>query len=123
MTLAEVIAVLGCPPGDYRPALWRQPPWYVSTSDAVAILREERGKPFRELEALDQNDTEEWVRAGRPVPWRWAPAQREQWWARGYGIEVAFDERGRLINASLWDMVPPRRPPGVLRWVRWWIGW
>jgi hypothetical protein len=122
MTEAEVVAVLGSPPGDYRPAIWSQPDWYVSTSDAIGFLRKERGRPLRELEELERQDVEEWVQAGQPIPPPPARVQRTRWWARGYGIDVAFDERGRLIHASLWELVPPRPPPDVLRWVRWRVG-
>jgi hypothetical protein len=123
MTEAEVVAVLGCPPGDYRPAIWSQPDWYVSTSDVVGFLRKERGRSLGELEELQRQDVEKWVQAGRPIPPLPARVQRRRWWARGYGIEMVFDEHGRLIHSSLWELVPPRPPPDVLRWVRWRVGW
>src|SRR5690242_14234482 len=62
MAEAEVAAVLGSPPGDYRPVIWSQPDWYVSTSDATGFLRKERGRSLHELEELERQDVEEWVR-------------------------------------------------------------
>jgi hypothetical protein len=119
----EVIALLGCPPGDYRPTIWSQPDWFVSSSDAVGFLRAERGRSYRELERSAQQDVEEWVKMGRPVPPPSARVQKKHWWGRGYGIEVAFDESCRLIHCSLWELVPPRPPPDMIRRVRWWLGW
>jgi hypothetical protein len=123
MTEAEVVAVLGSPPGDYRPAIWRQPSWYVSTSDAIGHLRAQRGRSLQDLEELERQDVEEWVQAGQPVPPPPARVQWKRWWSRGYGIDVAFDELGRLIHSSLWELGPPRPPPDVLRRARWWVGW
>jgi hypothetical protein len=68
MTEAEVVAVLGSPAGDYQPAIWSPPDWYVSTSDAIGFLRKERGRSLQELEQLKQQDAEEWVQAGKPIP-------------------------------------------------------
>jgi hypothetical protein len=123
MTEAEVAAVLGCPPGDYRPAIWSHPDWFVSPSDATGFERAERGLSLRELEELQWQDVEEWTQAGQPA--RPAPARVRwvRWWGRGSGIGVAFDSHGRAIHVSLWELVPPRPPPDILRWVRWWFGW
>ena len=93
MTEAEVSALLGCPPGDYRPTIWSQPDWYVSSTDVIGILRAERGRSRQELEELKRQDIEEWLNAGRPVPPPPARIQTKHWWARGYGIDVALDER------------------------------
>jgi hypothetical protein len=123
MSEAEVAAVLGCPSGDYRPAIWSRPDWFVSPSDPIGFLRAERGRSLQELDLLERQDVEDWVRAGRPVPPSPARVQRRRWWARGYGIDVAFDEHGRAIHVSLWELDPPRPPPDMLRWVRWCIGW
>jgi hypothetical protein len=123
MTEDEVVALLGCPPGDYRPTIWSQPDWFVSSSDAAGFLRAERGRSRRELEKLAQQDIEEWLTAGHPVPPPPAHVQKKHWWARGYGIEVAFDENHRVIHCSLWELVPPRPPPDMIRRVRWSLGW
>src|SRR5262249_35161527 len=96
MTEGDVVAMLGSPPGGYRPGIWREPDWFVSNSDTSGFLLKERGRSLWELEELKRQDVEEWRRAGYPVP---APPGRvkwRQWWARGCAIDAAFDERGRL---------------------------
>jgi hypothetical protein len=123
MTEAEVIAVLGCPPGDYRPKIWSQPDWYVSTSDPIGFLLEQRGRSLQQLREWEQLDLEEWVRAGKPIPVPPDRAQKASWWARHYGIDVAFDRQGRVIHLSLWELNPPRPPHDIWRWIRWWLGW
>jgi hypothetical protein len=123
MSEDEVVAVLGSPPGNYRPLIWRQPDWYVSTSDPVGFLRVQRGRSLEELRKLEKQDIEQWMQAGRPVPPPRARVRRERWWGRRAGIEVAFDESGRVIHYSLWELVPPRPPRDPVRWVRWWLGW
>src|SRR5262245_13621042 len=44
MTEAEVVAILGSPPGDYRPAIWSEPDWFVSNSHPIGSLLKERGR-------------------------------------------------------------------------------
>src|SRR5262249_51264642 len=67
MTEAEVVAILGSPPGDYRPAIWSEPDWFVSNSHPIGSLLKERGRSLLELEELKRQDVEEWRRAGYPV--------------------------------------------------------
>jgi hypothetical protein len=123
MTEDEVISVLGCTAGDYRPRIWSQPDWYVSTSDVIGALDRECGRSIRELEELERQDVDDWVRAGKPIPPAPARVSREKWWGRDYGILVAFDENRRLIHCSLWNLTPPPAPPDLPRRVRWWFGW
>jgi hypothetical protein len=123
MTEAEVLTILGCPPGDYRPAIWSHPDRYVSTSDLAAYPRIQLGLSFGELERLRWQDTEDWETAGEPVPPAPARVRRERWWARGSGIHVAFDQQGRAVHLSLWGLLPPRPPPAGVRWVRLRLGW
>jgi hypothetical protein len=123
MREAEVVVILGCPPGDYRPAIWSHPDWLVYPSDPIGVYRKERGRSLRELQELELQDAKEWIQAGQPIPPPPGRVQRKRWWARGYGIDVAFDEQGRLIHASLLELSPPRPPHDVLRWVRWRLGW
>ncbi len=123
MTEAEVVTILGCPAGDYRPAIWRRPDWFVSPSDAVGSLRAERGRALLEVQQMERQDTNEWVQAGRPIPPPAPRVRRRWWWARGSGIDVTFDKNGRVIHYSLWDLNPPRPPHDLVRRVRWWLGW
>lgn len=53
MSEAEVVAVLGCPAGDYRPAIWREPDWFVSNRDPVGFLLMQRGQTLDQLQALE----------------------------------------------------------------------
>jgi hypothetical protein len=123
MTEVEIVAVLGCPSGDYRPTIWSQPDWYVSSSDPIGSLRVQRGLSLQELDQLESQDVDDWVQAGKPVPPAPARVHRKLWWGRESGIEVAFDEHGRAVHISLWALWPPRPPHDIRRWVRWWFGW
>jgi hypothetical protein len=123
MTEAEIVAILGCPPGDYRPTIWSKPDWFVSPSDAIGSLDDQRGMSLQELDRLERQDVEKWVQAGKPVPPASARVHRRRWWGRESGIEVAFDEHGRAIHVSLWALWPPRPPHDFQRRVRWWFGW
>jgi hypothetical protein len=126
MTEAEVVTALDAPAGDYRPAIWTDPDWCSPFRDAVGFLRTQSGTSSLELEELRQQDVSEWAdwyRAGKKGPPPRARVKRKQWWARGSGIDVAFDRDGRVIHYSLWDLIPPRAPPGLLGQVRWWLGW
>jgi hypothetical protein len=123
MTEAEVSAALGCPAGDYGPAIWRNPDWFVSTSDLSGWLLEERGRPLQELEQLRRHDLAAWVQAGKPFPGAMPSVTEKRWWGRQYGIEAAFDAQGRAVHYSLWGLAPPRPPPDIVRYVRWWLGW
>jgi hypothetical protein len=123
MTEAEVIALLGCPPGDYRPAIWSKPDWYVCSSDPIGYPRDQRGLALEELKQLESQDVEEWIQAGKPMPPPPARVNWQRWWGRGSGIDVVFDEHGRAIHFSLLSLYPPRPPHDIVRWVRWRFGW
>lgn len=125
MTKQEVLRVIGCPPGDYRPAIWRHPDWYTSTSDPIEFLVKEVGQTTLQVEAMKRQETEEWldtlkaggkVRAGQHI-------ERFAWMGRDYDITVIFNKEGRIIHRSLWSMCPPRPPNGPIRYVQWWLGW
>src|SRR5437899_2741260 len=119
MTEAEVVEVLGCPAGDYRPAIWIHPNWFVSPSDAIGFPLAERGRPLEELKELERKDVEKWIEQGQPIPPSPTSVQWKWWWAREFGINVAFDSRGRVCHCSLLRLIPPRHPHDVIRWVRW----
>jgi hypothetical protein len=124
MTPQEVFTLLGCPPGDYRPAIWRHPDWFVSTSDAMAFQKKEAGLSTEKLEDLERQDSEEFfaqVRAGHELPRR-PRIRRFEWWGRNSGIKVIFDE-DRMVHRSLWSVVPPHPPHDLLRYPQWWLGW
>lgn len=122
MTEEEVVAILGCPAGDYRPAIWSKPDWYVSSSDPIGHLRNQRGQTLDELKQLERQDVETWIHAGKPLPPLPARVNWLRWWGRNSGIDVAFDEYGHAIHFSLWSLGPPRPPHDILRWVRWRFG-
>jgi hypothetical protein len=126
MTEAEVVEALGAPAGDYRPAIWSDPDWCLPYRDPVGFLRTQSGTSFSELKELERQDLDDWMvwyEAGQPGSPPAARAQLKRWWARGSGIDVAFDRHGRTIHYSLWDLEPPRAPSGLLGQVRWWLGW
>jgi hypothetical protein len=120
MTTEEVGTILGCPPGDYRPTIWREPDWFVSHGDIIYLPREERGRPVRELELQKQKEIGDWLKTGGQEPA--IRFYRYHWWGRRYGIEVAFDSSGRLIGWVLLEMLRPREPQDLLRKLRWWLG-
>jgi hypothetical protein len=124
MTEDEVVAILGCPPGDYRPAIWRKPTWYVHHRDIVGSLEIQRGRSTEALGELERQDVREWVKAGEPIPPPPARVRKMRWWARGNGIEAAVDAQGQVIHLSLWTLWPPRPPPiyEVPTLIRWWVG-
>jgi hypothetical protein len=120
MTTDEVGAVLGCPPGDYRPAIWREPTWFVSPSDSDLSLRAERGRSIRDLDLQERKEIDNWLAAGGPEP---APSfYRFHWWGRRYGIEAAFDPSGRLIGWTLYETLRPREPRALWQKPRWVLG-
>lgn len=123
MTEAEVVAVLGCPDGDYRPAIWKHPTWFVSPSDLFGLPEAERGRSIKEIEELDEQDVQKWLKNDRPVPFPLPRIYRKGWWARQSGIEIAFDAQGRVIHCTLWSLIPPRPPHDPIRWVRWLVSW
>jgi hypothetical protein len=124
MTEAEVVEALGCPAGDYRPAIWQQcrfPP------SVIGVPVAERGRPrLEEVEELQRKMVEKWRKGNRemdlPIP-GFPHIQHRIWWAREYGIDVDFDDQGRVIHYVLWSLIPPRAPHDPIQWVRWWIGW
>jgi hypothetical protein len=125
MTRDEVVEVLGCPPGDYRPAVWRHPDWYVSTSDVAATLVREQGVPLREVEESERRDAEEWfarLRAGGELRHS-RRFERLEWWDRSVMIKVIFDQDGKAIHSSFWSVYPPRAPRNPVRYAQWWLGW
>jgi hypothetical protein len=122
MSEAEVVSTLGCPAGDYRPAVWSRPDWFVAPSDAIGFLLAQRGQSLDQLRELERRDVEDWVRAGKPVSSAPARLVRKRWWGRGFGIEVVLDDGGRSIHSSLWVLSPPRPPPDLARKIRWWFG-
>jgi len=121
MTEAEVVAVLGCADGDYRPSVWKHPTWFVSPSDPIGFPQSERGRLLEE--DLNAKDVEQWMEEDRPIPPSPHKVYRKSWWAREHGIDVTFDAHGRVIHYMLLSLVPPRPPHDVIRWVRWWLGW
>jgi hypothetical protein len=123
MTAAEVKTILGVPPGDYRPALWKEPPWFISPSDKIAFLRDQRGRSLDELDEMDREDTEIWVKSARPMPPPPGQMSKRWWLARSSGILVAFDQGGLAIHYSLWDVVPPRPPNDILNGIRYILEW
>jgi hypothetical protein len=52
-----------------------------------------------------------------------ARVKEKRWWARSYGIQVVFDESDRVIAWSFLELIPPRPPPDLWRWLRWRLGW
>lgn len=123
MTEPEVEAILGYPPGDYRPSIWKKPKWFVSPTDVAAWPRKKSGIDMQELIKLQEQDLQEWIQKGmRPSP----KPQRvvfKWWWGRRHMIDVAFDDSGRVISHTLSDTVPPRPPHNLFLLVRWWLGW
>jgi hypothetical protein len=122
MTLSEVVTVLGYPPGDYRPAIWSQPDWFVSPSDIIGLPLVERGQPLRELDKLERQDFSDWIDAGRPEPEPPLRSCNMCWWGQQYGIVVGIDPNGHVIYYSLLEMLRPRPPHNAWLWLRWWIG-
>jgi hypothetical protein len=123
MTEDEVTAILGCPPGDYRPAIWSQPDWYVSTTDMIGDVIADRGLSHEEVRRLEEQDIDDWVRAGKPATPTPARVQWKCWTGRRYSIDVALDSDGHAIQISLVEMCRPRPPPDILRRIRWYLGW
>jgi hypothetical protein len=68
MTEAEVISILGAPAGDYRPAIWKNPDWFVSPSDPSGFPLSERGRSPRQVDEMKRQEFAEWVQAGMPIP-------------------------------------------------------
>lgn len=118
MKISEVTSFLGYPPGDYRPALWKNPPWFISPSDKIGYLEQQWGLTLDQLHEMDLQDVEEWVSAGRPIPPSPGRVTRKKWLGRDFCIEVAFDQNGRAIHCSLWRVCPPRAPRDVLNGIR-----
>ena len=100
MTEAEVVAVLGCPAGDYRPEIWKHPTWFVSPSDAIGFPEAESGRPLEEMEELKRKDVEKWMNEGQPIPPSPPSVYQKWWWAREYGIDVYFDAHDRVIHCT-----------------------
>jgi hypothetical protein len=125
MTRQEVVELLGCPPGDYRPAICRHPDWYTSTSDVMASLVKKVGQPESEIEASELEDTKQWVAHVRATgEIRMASRiERLEWWGKSAGIKVIFGKDGRMIHRSLWSVCPPRAPRNPARYAQWWLGW
>jgi hypothetical protein len=130
MTEGEVEAILGCPPGDYRPAIWSKPNWYVSTSGPIGFLPHQSGCSLQELDELRRQDIEDWLHQGKgwlskdkKSVWSRPRVKSADWTGRNWGIRVAFGSDGRVIHHSLWEMEPPRPPPDLLRKLQWWLGW
>jgi hypothetical protein len=117
MSYAEVEAILGCPPGDYRPAIWRERDWH---SDIINIPSEGRGRSLEELERQAVAGIGDWLKAGGPEPQ--LRFYRFRWWGRRYGIETAFDPSGRLIGWQHLTMLRSRPPLQWWRTPRWWLG-
>jgi hypothetical protein len=123
MTETEVVEALGYPAGDYRPEIWRHPTWFVSPSNLIGVPIAERGRPrLEEVEELRTKAVEKWRKDNRPIE-AWPHIDHRIWWAREYGIDVDFDDQGRVIHCVLWSLIPPRHPHDPIRWFRWWIGW
>jgi hypothetical protein len=127
MTEAEVVEALGCPAGDYRPEIWRHPTWFVSSSNLIGLTIAERGRPrLEEVEELQRKAVERWSKDKQEMnlPIAVFPyIEHRIWWAREYGIDVDFDEKGRVIHCALLSLIPPRHPHDPIRWFRWRIGW
>jgi hypothetical protein len=115
MTQAEVEAVLGCPPGDYRPASWRRK---VYSSVVTGSLRTEHGRPLQELEEEEKRALLAWVQAGMPeqLP---ARINRQRWQGRDFSINVIFDDSGGAVNCSLWYSYPPPLPDYIWQFREW----
>jgi hypothetical protein len=95
MMEGEVEAILGTPPGNYyTPPRGRHGPF--------AFPIEGKGR----------------------TPWDPSDAERpltKAWWGEDYALEVAFDQSGRVIGCSLWDVVHADRPT-LLDRLRSWLG-
>jgi hypothetical protein len=120
MTQDEVEAVLGCPPGDYRPKSWRS----VSMFDrwGMSDLRASRGRTCQDLREAEDQAFKARLQAGKPdqLP-TWT--NRQRWEAEDFGIDVVFGSGGTAIHCSLWELYPPR-PPEDPYWIfRHWFGW
>jgi hypothetical protein len=125
MTRQEVATLLGCPPGDYRPAIWRHPDWYISTSDMMGLLVKECGRSTSEVESLRQREVEEWLadlKVGKEIRAKQGMEQLA-WRGKSSEIKVIFNKDGQMIHRSFWSLFPPRPPHDAIRYVQWWLGW
>src|SRR4051812_24185484 len=84
MTLDDVEAIIGLPPGDYHSG--PHGPGGLMARGTIKYLREERGLPPQDI----------------PESWNAAkPERRERcvksWWANDHAIYVAFDDDGTAV--------------------------
>jgi hypothetical protein len=122
MTGQEVVEVLGCPPGDYRPDVWKNPANPIAWKDPVGWTRTSKGVSFQSLGEMERQDVDDWVRLGKPVPPAPPRVVRGTWLGRYWGIEVAVNREDRVIHLSHMEMSPPRSPHELVPWVRWRLG-
>src|SRR5437899_1019596 len=54
MTESDVEEILGWHAGDYRPVIWKNPTWFVSTTDVAAWPIEKCGMDYNELMKLKE---------------------------------------------------------------------
>jgi hypothetical protein len=94
---------------------------------AIGFPIAERGRPrLEEVEELQRKVVEKWRKENREMnlPIAGFPhIEHRIWWAREYGIDVDFDDQGRVIHCALLSLIRPRPPRDPIRWFRWWIGW
>jgi hypothetical protein len=125
MTKRELVALVGCPPGDYRPAIWRYPDWYTSTHEPIGSLVKKSGQSMPQVQELERQEIKEWLDEAREKgKIRWGRRMEQMvWTGRSSQIMVVFDKDEKIIHRSLWSMDPPRPPHDLVRYAQWWLGW
>jgi hypothetical protein len=111
MTEAEVVTILGCPPGNYQPRSWR------TMTRSTGHLQAERGWTRAEYEKRELEERVRWIRAGEVGPFR--SRFTEKWWSgRYFTILVIFDDTA-AVHLCLWAADPTQDTFSVWDWFDW----